>query len=59
MLMSAGWLKPLNTLTCENLVTPLHVLVGRLEYRVETLQDVAVDTGQMHQKNPWRFLCEN
>ena len=23
MLMSKGWLKPLNTLTCENLVTPV------------------------------------
>ena len=23
MLMSFGWLKPLNTLTCENFVTPV------------------------------------
>ena len=47
MLMSLGWLNPLNTLTCENLVTPVRNTKRReasaqLEHRIESLEQIAV-----------------
>ena len=48
--MSAGWLNPLNTLTCENLRElgytgeqhELQMLVGFLEYGIESFEDFTV-----------------
>ena len=42
--MSSGWLKPPDTLTCENFITPVKAFVGTFEYGIKTLPVRSDDT---------------